>query len=325
MNLPRILSAAIAAVLLCLQSAAGAAPDPGMAARQSLSATMRTRHFIVHYDPADPYLAKLMADSASEQLLRISRNLGAPIDTSRPFTLLVYPTHIGFIRGGGLEGSKFTVGTAEGGSETISVDASGAFAPAEDVLAHEITHAVLFRALGPHIRELPLWLNEGIAQRESEPMSLNQRELLAEAAAEGTLIPLPRLSKHFPKDRIALAYAESASAVDYMVREHGPRSVRILISELADTNSFDKAMLAATGKTGDRFTGDWYAHITSRYWGVKLSRIATGVVSALMALLVIAAFLVRRKQKIDAARRWEQEQFEEALRRQRQLGNDWWR
>jgi hypothetical protein len=322
-NLPRAVSLAFLAVLLCVHNAAGSAADSGTAARQSLSATMHTRHFIVHYDPGDPYLAKLMADSASEQLLRISPNLGARIDTSRPFTLLVYPTHIGFIRGGGLEGSKFTVGTAEGGSETISVDASGAFAPAEDVLAHEIAHAILFRVLGPHVRELPLWLNEGIAQRESEPMTLNQRELVSEAAADGTLIPLTSLSESFPRERIALAYAESSSAVGYLVRRHGRQSVRVLISELANTGSFDKAMLAATGKTGDRFASDWYAHTTKRFWVVKLSRAVMATVSTLMAVLVIAAFLVRRKQKIEAARRYEQEEFEEALRRQ--LGNSWWR
>jgi len=38
-------------------------------------------------------------------------------------------------------------------------------------------------------------------------------------------------------------------------------------------------------------------------------------------ILAIAAFLVRRKQKIEAARRWEQEEFEKMLRKQ--LDNGW--
>ena len=60
------------------------------------------------------------------------------------------------------------MGTANPGDESISVDASGVFKRPQEVLAHEITHAVIFRILGPTAPTLPLWFNEGLAQYESE-------------------------------------------------------------------------------------------------------------------------------------------------------------
>jgi len=311
-NLLKTLSVVI--ILLCLYSQA-AAKMP------HLPASMRTTHFIVRYDPSDPYLAKLTAKAAEEELIKISQDLGVSVNRTRPFRLLVYPTHIGFIEAGGLEENKFTVGTAASWNETISVDASGAFAPIEEVIAHEITHAIIFRALGNRVSELPLWLNEGLAKHRSEGLTHEDKEMIANAAANGTLIPLNHLVRQFPSDRIALAYAQSASAVDYMVRKYGKSAPRKLLTELARSGSLDKAMMKATGKTVSQFAADWYSTTTAKYWTIRLTRIGSAVVSTAMAILAIAAFLVRRKQKIEAAKRWEQEEFEKMLRKQ--LDNGW--
>ncbi len=283
---------------------------------------MHTTHFVVRYDPSDPYLAKLTAKAAEKELIKISRDLGVPINRSRPFRLLVYPTHIGFIKAGGLDDSKFTVGTAASWNDTISVDASGAFAPVDEVLAHEITHAIIFRALENRVSELPLWLNEGLAKYRSEGLTREDKEIIANAAANGTLIPLNRLAQRFPPDRVALAYAQSASVVDYLVRKYGNSSPRMLLAELVrGRKSLNEAMIKTTGKTINQFASDWYSATTSRYWAIRLTRIVSAIVGLAMAILVIAAFLVSRKQKIEAAKRWEQEEFEKMLRKQ--LDNGW--
>jgi len=289
------------------------------ASAKPLAPVMRTSHFVVHYDSGDPFLVKLMAEAAEDELSRVSRDLGMRSDPKRPFSLYVYSTHMGFIRAGGLETRKFTVGTARSGSEAISVDASGAFALPQQVLAHEITHAVIFRILGARVHALPLWMNEGLAEYESggKP-ARDELETVAEAAASGTLIRLEHLSRQFPEKRTALAYAQSASAVRYMIREHGKHSPKVLLSELAATGSFDRAMLMATGRTASRFEQDWLAESTREYWALRATRIGAAVLSVIMAILTIAAFLARRRAKIEAARRWEEE---ETLRRL--LGSPW--
>jgi hypothetical protein len=288
-----------------------------------LTGTLVTDFFVVHFDPSDPYLPRLMSESARIALLRISRDLGHKPDKSRPFTLNVYRTHISFIEAGGLEESKFTVGTASSRNEVISIDASGVFAPPGETLAHEVTHAVIFRMLGAKAADLPLWANEGLAQYESEEFPDRDNATVAEAAADVRIIPLVNLSGAFPRDKMDLAYAESASAIRYMAAKHGKSSPKLLLKELTLTGSFDRAMVKTTGRTGTEFASDWESAVTRRYVALKFTRIAMGVIPVIMAILAIIAYFVRRKQKIEAARRWDREKFEENLRKQ--LGNDWWR
>ncbi len=260
---------------------------------------------MVHFDPSDPEMAQVMADRAGEELARISTDLGYPIRNIRPFPLYVYPTHIGFIKAGGLETSKYTLGTANARDESISVDASGVFRRPEEILAHEITHAVIFRILGPASGALPLWFNEGLAQYESgsEPDDAT----VAEAAANDTLIPLRELAYSFPEKSSALAYAQSESAVRYLVATHGTSAPRILLHELARTGSLEAAMRRAANVSPDRFAADWAAKVGQKYAFLRLARIVAGLGWTFMALLVVVAYNVRRKQKIEAASRWEEE------------------
>jgi hypothetical protein len=283
-------------------------------AESRLKGTMRTAHFAIRYDLKDPFLARLMADTAEDELKRISLDLGYRTERDRPFPLFVYPTHIGFIEAGGLETSKFTVGTASGGAERISVDASGAFELPEQILAHEITHAVIFRLLGAAAAELPLWMNEGLAKYESREPTGDDNQLVANAAADGSLMPLSRLETDFPESTTALAYAQSASAVRFLVKTHGRAAPRTLLRRMARTSSFDKAMLAATGWTEGSFEDEWLAETTKRYWTLRVARIGAAVISALMAILAVIAFVVRRKRMIEAARQWEEEERERRYR-----------
>ncbi|MCE5199453.1 MAG: peptidase MA family metallohydrolase [Armatimonadota bacterium] len=288
-----------------------------------LTGVLKTDYFTIRYDPSDPYLAKVMADSAQEALQRVSKDLGYKPKMQRPFFLNIYPTHYEFIHAGGLKARKFTVGTTSSWDETISVDASGVLSDPAITIAHEVTHAIIFRHLGPTSPALPLWVNEGLAKYESGGLSGDDKQLIVDAAANGSLLPLSYLNSTFPNDRTDLAYAESCSAVTLMIKQYGKSSPRILLRELENTGSLNRAMHKATGKTAAQFESDWYNYTTKRYWLVKLTRIVTAVTSAIMAVLVVIAFIVRRKQKLEQARRWEQEEFEEAIRRQ--LGNDWWR
>lgn len=286
-----------------------------------LAGTLKTEYFIVHFEPVDKYLPQMTSESAEAALMRISHDLGYKPEKNRPFTLNIYRTHHSFIEAGGLKKSMFTVGTA-GSNEVISVDTSGVFAPANETLAHEITHAVIFRLLGLRISSLPLWANEGIAKYQSEQYSDSDDAIVAEAAAGGLLIPLSHLAVKFPKEKTSLAYAESASAIRYMVKKHGKSSLKVMLAELARTGSFDKAMLNATGRTGGQFDRDWAAAISKHYHGLKLTRIAMGIIPIIMAVLAIIAFFVRRKQKREAARQWEMEEWDEKMNRELR---DWWR
>lgn len=294
---------------------------PNTAQDSPLTAVMQSDRFIVHYDPVDPFLARLAAETAADELSRIADELGYTLESGRPFDLYVYRSHRDFIRGGGLAKRKFTVGIASLADQSIAVDASGAFVILREVLAHEITHAVTFRLLGHHSSKLPLWFTEGIAKHYSESSADADDRLIAQAAAEGVLMPLWTLTNDFPDQREPLAYAESASAIRHLVRHFGESSPKSILAELRQGKSFDQAMSEVTGLTSRRFADEWYAGVSERFRILRIVRIGGALVGVLMAVLAAAAFAVRRRRMILAARQWEEEELAEAIRRQQ--GNDW--
>ncbi|MCX6344627.1 MAG: peptidase MA family metallohydrolase [Armatimonadetes bacterium] len=309
---------AIALMLIITSSTPLLAQEKG--APTELTATMRTRYFIVRYNPSDPYLANLMARVAQDELIRVSKILGYSPDPDQPFPLRIYKSHRSFIREEGIL-NKYTVGTAQSGSAAIALDASGALIFPQEPLAHEITHAIIFRILGPLSSELPLWFNEGLAKHESGAYEGNDNNLVADASADGSLISLSTLQTEFPEKRTDLSYAESASAIRLLIKKYGNSAPKAIIQDMTHTGSFEKSMLKVTGESPDHFAALWYDDTTKRYWAWKLMRIVTTVLWTIMAILAIIAFTVRRRRMAAAAKQWEQEEFEEALRRQQ--GNDW--
>ena len=72
--------------------------------------------------------------------------------------------------------------------------------------------------------EPPHWLNEGLAVYLSDGLRRDvDRNQVEGAATDGTIIPLDGLAGAFPttRDRFFLAYGESVSAVDRIVRVNG--------------------------------------------------------------------------------------------------------
>lgn len=292
------------ATILCVSSSAA-----------SLTAFTKTPYFIVHYAPADKQLAQSTADIARAELGRIANDLGYVIQPNHQFPLLVYGSHVAFIKAGDIQ-DRMTVGTARTGDETISVDASGTLVSIRQVIAHEVTHAVVFRILGMNSYTLPLWANEGLAKYESQASTDDDEGIIADAASNGTIIPLTDLAIFFPRDRTALAYAESWSAISYMIKLRGESAPKQLLSDLARNGSFDGAIRKVTGKEQDKFTKDWNASLAKRFGWARILQIAAAFLGPIMALLAIAAFIVRRKRMRDAARQWDWEEFEESMERQ---------
>jgi hypothetical protein len=280
-----------------------------------LTAVMKTPYFTVHFDPSDHYLAESAASAASDELQRVSKDLGYKIEQGRPIPLMVYRTHLSFTREGGIK-DRFTVGTARTGDEQISVDASGAFVTMKTVMSHEITHAVIFRILGDRAGALPLWVNEGLAKYESELYPDADNAAVTDAGANATLIPLSDLAASFPSDRTDLAYAESASAMRYMVKRYGRSAPKTLLAELASTGSFDKAIAKATGKTASAFIAEWANSLSRQFWVLRAWKIVGAFGGAIMAGLAVLAFIIRRRRMAQAAREWEWEQFEDSMERQ---------
>ena len=93
-------------------------------------------------------------------------------------------------------------------------------------------------------------MNEGLAVYLSEGYTPTDRSFVREAVDAKELLPLTALTGQFPTDpeKTYLAYAESVSAIDHLVRTYGEDALYGLIGAYKDGLTDDEAFTKAVGK-----------------------------------------------------------------------------
>lgn len=131
------------------------------------------------------------------------------------------------------------------------------------VIPHELTHLVFDTAVANPYHYPPRWLNEGIAVYLSDGVSRGDRNAVDDAVRSGTLVPIRGLAGQFPTtaEQFSLAYAESVSAVDYLVRTYGRSALVTLVRSYAAGVTDDEAFRAALGTDVAGFEAAWLASI----------------------------------------------------------------
>lgn len=127
------------------------------------------------------------------------------------------------------------------------------------VIPHELTHLVFDTAIRNPYHDPPRWLNEGLAVYLSESYGPGDRGLVEDAIATRRLMPLRALVGQFPttEEQFRLAYAESVSAVDVLVRRYGEAAMVRLVRSYADGVTDDEAFRAALGTDVAGFEAAW--------------------------------------------------------------------
>ncbi|HET7726894.1 MAG TPA: peptidase MA family metallohydrolase, partial [Candidatus Limnocylindrales bacterium] len=131
------------------------------------------------------------------------------------------------------------------------------------VVPHELVHLVFDTAVDNPYRFPPRWLNEGLAVYLSQGYDVSDRARVEDAAADGSLMPLAGLTGQFPTtfDRFALAYAESVSAVEHLVRTHGEDALIGLVRSYRDGITDNEAFTRAIGMDVAAFQAAWLAEL----------------------------------------------------------------
>lgn len=127
------------------------------------------------------------------------------------------------------------------------------------VIPHELVHLVFDTAVDNPYHFPPRWLNEGLAVYLSAGNAASDRREVADAVRRGALTPLDGLTGQFPttRDEFFLAYAESVSAVDYLVATYGRDALVQLIRSYASGTTDDEAFEAALGVDVATFDAGW--------------------------------------------------------------------
>ena len=135
----------------------------------------------------------------------------------------------------------------------------------ENVVPHELIHLIFDTAVDNPYHFPPRWLNEGLAVYLSVGYDAGDRAAVENAAESGELIPLDGLVSQFPTGSgFGLAYSESVSAVEFLVREHGQDTLVSLVRSYADGKTDDEAFEGAIGMDAAEFNDAWLADIGAK-------------------------------------------------------------
>jgi Peptidase MA superfamily len=131
------------------------------------------------------------------------------------------------------------------------------------VVPHELTHLVFDTAVKNPYHFPPRWLNEGLAVYLSEGYTDSWRSAVTTAVSSDDIIPLDGLSGQFPttRDQFFLAYGESVSAVDFIVRTFGKDALVKLVRSYADGVTDDETFTSALGQDVASFQASWLADL----------------------------------------------------------------
>jgi tetratricopeptide (TPR) repeat protein len=150
-----------------------------------------------------------------------------------------------------------------GGADELSPRLKG-------VLHHEYTHVVVQELT--HNR-CPTWLNEGLAEVAGRKLDNQPLLALQMAVRSGGLLPFNRLEGPFTSlsnREAALAYQQSYSLVEFMVRAYGWPKINELLQQLGSGMNTATAMQKVMGDFGLDYDGviaEWRSYLKREYGG----------------------------------------------------------
>ncbi len=239
----------LSAVILALTATAAGA-DPALQFRK-----YESRHFTMWFEGReDTALVWALLERLESAYRDVGRQLGAFPGGRVPVMLYtdgIFPTHASVPHWAqGLFDGQIRLAVSWAALREESLDKT---------LRHEYAHALVHARTGGNV---PTWLSEGLAIVAENREPDEARRVMGNA---GHLIPLQDLHGSFltlPPTKVTLAYAESETAVRYLLSAHGEAAVRTLLARLGETGDFATAIRDATGGTYAEFQSAWMRSLT---------------------------------------------------------------
>lgn len=159
----------------------------------------------------------------------------------------------------------------------------------KSIIKHELCHLLLHKKIKRN--NLPLWLDEGVAQWVSGGLAdiiMNDHRILDTAILSNQYIPLHRIEYQFPRENklLTLAYAESKSLVEYIAHEFGTKGILDLLRYLHKDYNIDSAVYESFSISFDEFEKRWYKSLK------KEATWITFVINNLYSILFFIASLL---------------------------------
>ncbi|MGD0121375.1 MAG: peptidase MA family metallohydrolase [Candidatus Limnocylindrales bacterium] len=210
----------------------------------------------LHYIEASDSFASQMLAWGEAGIQKAATFFG--VDESKPIDFFVYPSEAVFQQGLSQAGTIGGV-TLSSFRTCFAAVTPGDSVYGRSVIPHELTHVAFADASDNPYHDPPRWFNEGLAVYMSDGFDASDRQLVKQAVSSGTLRSLLAYTDYFPLDasRIYLAYAESVSAIDFMIRKYGQPAVAKVVRAYSKGVTDDEAFTTGLGVDVATFTSAW--------------------------------------------------------------------
>jgi hypothetical protein len=232
---------------------------------------IRGDHFIVHHFGEESFAQEVLR-RAEQYYKQIGEDLGyerrsAFWQWDKRVKIYIYKTKEDFLKNSGR--TEWSEGYADYTRKTIvSYEWKTDFL--ESLLPHEITH-LIFRDYVGFQGEVPVWLDEGVAQWEEPAKRKVVRSAMKFYLYDGRWYSIENLTSMDvwnvrTKLAVDLFYVQAASLVDFLVTEYGSDSFIFFCRQLRDGKSFGAALPFAYPtqmRTVRELEEKWKAYINS--------------------------------------------------------------
>ncbi len=208
---------------------------------------IKGKHFIVHYK-GEKKLAESIASRAEKYYRQIAEDLGHNRHDNfwlweNRAKIYLHENHAAYMKATGAPG--WSRGRANYAMKQIDSYATS-MTFLDTVLPHELTHLILRDFLG-FKGEVPLWLDEGIAQWEEKGNRSIRIEHARTLAKKGKLMSVSELGNMTPQElrkseNPADFYAQAISLVGYLIEQHGSEKFGKLCRSLRSGGKLDDAL-----------------------------------------------------------------------------------
>jgi hypothetical protein len=192
---------------------------------------------VVHWTGDVAGLGQLGLDIVAESWPRLTRII--PAGEAADLNIYIYPSSADLRSALRLTGRDWVGAHAHPELGVILVTAVNNRTAAADLrqsIPHELSHWLIYQTAGPNYEQMPTWFEEGLATFVEGSPSPSYETVLATAVANQTTIPFTDLCQSFPdvEERTLLAYAQSASFIDYLQGRYGSQALYDLTVAYAD-------------------------------------------------------------------------------------------
>lgn len=268
---------------------------------------MARRDFTLQYEPKDRKTAEFVADRADIFRNEIRNKLGLEMT---PFQIILTVNEKAFKDVSGKDFPHWGVAAAQYTGRKILLKSPRFSRQSFPELSSTLHHEMIHLALEPINRQgyLPRWLNEGLAQHEAEQFEWQKKVLLGQAALYGKYMDLHKIDDvlKFEQNRANLAYAQSVSAVQYLISEHGYESIGELLILLQEGFDWSRAFELVYGYEPRYYSTNWELWATKRYKAYALVDIHY-LLWGILPVLVLIAWFRMRYRNTHIENRWQDE------------------